>query len=85
VTAVEDWTWLVVNACHLESLVNLLAHMLIIKVLWPIVTHLNRLVRVRGSQIMLALLVVRLTKLLKFKLTSLLESLVMHLSLGYFL
>ena len=34
---------------------------------------------------MLALLVVRLTKLLKFKLTSLLESLVMHLSLGNFL
>jgi len=44
-TAIKHWAWLVVNAGHLESLMDLLAQVIISQVLRPIITHLNCLVR----------------------------------------
>ena len=49
VASIEDGRRLVVDAGKLESVVNLLSNVFIVHILWPLVTHTNRLVCVRLS------------------------------------
>ena len=83
VTAVEYRTRLVIYASHLEGLMDLFPHIFIIERLWPIVAHLDSLICVGVSHLEVALLNITLAQLLELKLTCLLHSLVMQLTLGY--
>ena len=47
VATIEDRRRLVVDACHLESLVDLLSQMLVRDVLWPFIRHCDGLVSAR--------------------------------------
>ena len=79
---IKDRARFVVDARHLEGLMDLLSQVIICEMLWPIVTHLNRLVRVGISHFEITLFVVLLSKLLKLKITCLLEGLMVQLALG---
>ena len=64
VTTIKHWTGLVVDASHLERLMNLFTHVIIRKVFWPVVTHLDGLVCARVSHLEVSLLHVLLSQLL---------------------
>lgn len=82
VSSIQDWTRLVINTGHFESLMDLLSQVFVTDLVWPILRHLDCLVGARISHLEEVFFHITVTHLFSLDISRLFERLMTNFTRG---